>query len=131
MNEFYRFLFRPIERLIMSTKEQLESQIKELGESFESRLNELDDKIFAETSQQYETVQNLKSAIDTLEAKILQLQTEPSVPVDYSVDLSSLKDGLNRLDSSIAKVSMIVDLPEAPTEPVESEVVESESTVDF
>ncbi len=88
----------------MATKEELQEQIQELAAQYAAKIDFLANAIVAETTQ-------VRNAISQLEAKIAQLQNEPGVPVDYSVDLSALKASLGRLDGLVETVNEIVPDP--------------------
>lgn len=108
----------------MATKQELELAIQEISAEFNAKLAALNEAIANEAEQQQAEFQKQRELVSTLEAKILQLQSNPSIPVEFNVDLSSLKDSLARLEASTQAIAAIVPDPVAEA-PVEStEVVE-------
>lgn len=90
----------------MATKEDLQAQLGELQSQLDATYTQLSEGIAKESVE-------IKTAIATLEAKILQLQNEPNIPVDFSVDLSALKASVSRFDGLADSIAELVIAPGA------------------
>lgn len=106
----------------MATKQELEQAIAEISAEFNAKLSALNEAIANEQQQQQAEFYKQRELIGSLEAKILQLQSNPSIPVEFNVDLSSLKQSLARLEQSTQAIAAIV--PDEPVASVDEPVIE-------
>jgi len=91
------------------TKEELEAQLADMQAKLDAVYGGLVSTISKEADQ-------AKAYIATLEAKILQLQNQPSIPVDFTVDLAGLKGSIEKFSGLSDSINALI--PEAPVAPV-------------
>jgi hypothetical protein len=106
--------FRRLERKMAETKAELQAQLAEVQGKLDATYSDLSQTIANEASE-------IKAVVTTLEAKILQLQNQPTIPVDYNVDLSALKASVDRFNDLSKNIGDLVQAP-VGIDPVPEEI---------
>lgn len=104
MFDFLTTPLRRLEKIMAETKAELQAQLAEIQAKLDSTYTDLSGTIANEAGE-------IKSVIGGLEAKILQLQNQPSIPVDFSVDLSALRASAESFSALSQSIGDLVQKP--------------------